>query len=248
MSNIRAVGDADNREAWLEQRKSYLTASSIYAWRGIDHASPSKKWYFEDNNREAIIQEKFHDFEKEFPPYAQRSMAAGTFDEVHIMQKLGAMLDMRVEPTNKMFVNKRWPHIAATIDGFLHCNQPLPPDNEPYTPPMFCQDPEYIRNLTAELDSGPGTVICEIKKSISVEWSRGVVPEYYIPQVQTQLAVLEMDRAVICAECVFSDPKEKWRKYWDLRPTIIERDPAWAHVLDECNSDFLTELTNYGIV
>ena len=233
--SIERVGTADNREEWLEQRKGYLTASAVYGWRGPDFALKKNAWYFGDNNREAILAEKLEGVEKEFPARARVAMAHGSFDEENIIRKFEEGIGFRCEGDNSMFVNDRWPHIAATVDGYIH---PFDPVHDHQGPGVnFCQDPEVFPALHLDLLKRE-TGILEIKKSISVAWSRSEVPEYYLAQVQTQLHVTGLAYAVICAECVATDPKEKWRKFWDLRPTLIERDPKWANVLDKCNAEF----------
>jgi hypothetical protein len=163
-------------------------------------------------------------------------MAHGSFDEENILRKFEQGIGMRCEPDNSMFVNDRWPHLAATVDGYIHPFD-MVHDIHDVGEVNYCQDPEVFPTLHMDLLSRE-TGILEIKKSISVAWSRSEVPEYYIAQVQTQLHITGLEYAVICAECVFTDPKEKWRKFWDLRPTLINRDPAWANVLDKANVEF----------
>ena len=239
---IERIGTADNREAWLEQRKRYLTASAVFGWRGPHVHDPkvTKKyeWYWGDNNRESILREKLEGWEKEFPFPSEVSMAHGREDEEHIIWKVGELLGCHTENDNSMFVNSRWPCVAATIDAFIH-----PYRGRDGSHP-FCQSPELVRAAQSRLQTLPDgrATVLEIKKSISVGWARDEVPEYYVAQVQTQLHVLDLPFGIIAAECIFPDPAEKWRKYWDLRPFVIERDPAWASVLDSCNAEF-AELT-----
>jgi hypothetical protein len=242
--SIERVGTADNREEWLEQRKGYLTASAVYGWRGKEHALKKNAWYFEDNNRQVICAEKFEGFEKVFPLKSQVSMAHGSFDEENILRKFEDGIGFKCEGDNSMFVNDRWPRIAATVDGYVHPSQYMHPVHD-VGETNYCQDPEVFPALHLDLMSRE-TGILEIKKSISVAWSRGEVPEYYVAQVQTQLHVTGLDYAVICAECIYTDPKEKWRKFWDLRPTLIERDPHWANVLDKCNAEFEIAIDEFG--
>jgi len=234
--SIERVADAADREAWLEARKQYLTASSIYGWRGKDYALKKNAWYFEDNNRAAICAEKFGGLEKEFPERAKVAMAHGSFDEVNIIRKFEDGIGYKCEASNDMFVNDRWPHLAATVDGYLHTSTSVHAVND-VGETNYCQDPDVFPNLHLSI-MGRDTGLLEIKKSISVAWSRGEVPEYYLAQVQTQLHIADLEWAVICAECVYTCPKEKWRKFWDLRPTLIERDPNWRGVLGKCNVEF----------
>jgi hypothetical protein len=239
---IQRVGDAANREEWLEGRKRRLGASEITGWIGPSSLPNKYAWYFEDNTREGIIAEKFGGVEKEFGPYAEVSMAHGAHDEENIIAKVQKMLACPVEPDNSQFVNERWPYIAATVDGYVGYD----PTSEPET--RFCQDDEQVEKVLrglSRLEEGDMTVL-EIKKSVSVGWARNEVAPYYVNQVQTQLHILDLDFGVIAAECLFKHPKEKWRLFWDLRPFIIERDPAWANTLDRVNAEFQEALDTHA--
>jgi len=238
--SIERIADAANREEWLETRKKYLTASSIYGWRGPDFADKKNAWYFSDNNREAILAEKFEGVEKEFTRYATVGMAHGRWDEENIARKFEDGIGYRVETANDMFVNSRWPHLAATVDGYIHTDHYVH-DIHDVGENEYCQDPEVFPAMHLRI-MGRGTGLLELKKSVSVAWSRGQVPEYYVAQVQTQLHITGVKWGVICAECIATHPKEKWRKFWDLRPTVIKQDPQWAIVLDQCNAEFAAAL------
>ena len=241
--SIQRISGAENETEWLEKRKAYLTASSVYAWRGANYADPKNAWYFEENNRENVLAEKFEGFEKEFTSHAEVSMNHGRVDEKHIVDKVGKMLGCDVVPENSMFVNDKWAGIAATIDATIF--RP-----EYYMEPYYCQTDSLVEKARGRLEQmlrGDSTVL-EIKKSVSVAWARNIVPEYYIAQVQTQLHVVDREFGIIAAECIFPHPKEKWRKFWDLRPFVIERDENWANVLDQCNEEFLTEKEKYGLL
>lgn len=234
--SIERIADAANREEWLERRKGYLGASQVYGWRGPAFADKKNAWYFDDNNREAICAEKFAGFEKEFTQYATVGMAHGRWDEENIARKFEDGIGYKVETANDMFVNDRWPHLAATVDGYVHTDHYVH-DVHDVGENQYCQDPEVFPALHLRI-MGRHTGLLELKKSVSVAWARSQVPEYYVAQVQTQLHITEMPWAIICAECICSHPKEKWRKFWDLRPTLIKPDPNWVAVLDQCNEEF----------
>lgn len=231
---VHRIGTADNHEEWLELRKQYITASAITGWLGPSSLPSKYSWYFENNTREGILVEKFEGHEKEFDAYSKVSMAHGAYDEENIIAKVGKMLECPVEPDNSMFVNERWPHVAATVDAFIGYDPTTEPEE------CFCQDDEQVEKVLrglSRLEECDMTIL-EIKKSVSVGWARNEVAPYYVNQVQTQLHVLDLEFGVIAAECLFKHPKEKWRLFWDLRPFIIERDPAWADTLDRVNAEF----------
>jgi len=238
---IKRVGTADDREEWLELRRNYITASAITGWIGPSALPKKYAWYFEDNTRESILAEKLEGIDKEFDQCPRISINHGAHDEKCIIEKVGEMLACP-EPDNSMFVNDRWPNVSVTVDAFIGFDPITQPEVE------YCQDPRQVEATLhglSRLGKNEKTIL-EIKKSISVGWARGEVPPYYINQVRTQLAVLELDFGVIAAECIFKYPREPWRLFWDLRPFIIEQDPAWLTTLDCVNEEFAAELNNRG--
>lgn len=233
---IEKVADAkEDREHWLETRKNYLGASSICGWRGPSALPAKYDWYFGDNNQETIVAQKFQGVEKTFPAASQVSMDNGAHDEENIIRKVEASLGYRCEPDNSMMVNSRWPHLAATADCFVHTDSEH--DIGVHPDANFCQDGSIFPALRDTIRN-TGMGLLEIKKSTSVGWARGEVPAYYVPQLKTQMAIMRIPWVIICAECIYIDPRQKWRKYWDLRPTLFFRDFRWDDVLDQVNAEF----------
>lgn len=225
---IRKIADAkEDKEAWLEARKDYLTSSDFYTWIG-----DTPKWW--SDTREDIIDIKLGKKEKEFPREVAVSVEHGSFDEENIMAKFGEEIGAPVEPCNALTVNDRWPHLAASIDGFVY---------RPDRPGAFLygqdrEDMEDVRaHLTEILDDAPA--ILEIKKSTSKGWSKGKVSEWYLPQLQGQLHILDMPYAVIVAETVLQDG---YRLYWNLTADVVERDPVFAGTMDRLNKEFIQAL------
>jgi len=225
---ITAIADAKTDfDHWLEARKPYLTSSQMFTWRGVNVPD----WW--SDTRDDIIAQKFAGADQEFEVEAFVSMSHGTFDEMNIMHKFGQAVGAKVEPCNKLFVNDRWPSLAASIDGFVHC-----PEADPdYT---LCQSSDALSELWTEMQGliEPGqAILCEIKKSLSVKWQTEV-PSYYIPQLQTQMHILDLPAAVIVSETIKRGATQKWRFFWDLRAYLVLRNPAWEGKLDQANEEF----------
>jgi hypothetical protein len=221
---IRKIADAkEDFDAWLEARKAYLTSSDFYTWIG-----KTPKWW--SDTRDDVIDVKLGRKEKKFPPEVEVSVEHGSFDEENIMRKFSAEIGADVDPCNALTINDRWPHLAASIDGFVH---------RPTTEGVFkyAQDEEDMRSVREDLLDllGDTPAVCEIKKSTSAGWSQGKVSEWYLPQVQGQLHILEMDYAVIVAETVL---RMGHRLFWNLTADIIERDPAFVKTMDRLNKEF----------
>jgi len=242
---VRKIADAKaNFDHWKETRRSFLTSSEVFGWREIDVPS----WYSEDNNKYTIIEGKLG-AEKKFDDYSVTSMAHGSFDEQNIQEKFGYAVGCLVKPDNGLYVNDRWDFIAASIDGF---GAPWDADawhdpslEEPEVHAEFSQDRTLFPYLRSYIDDNGGLFITEVKKSTSSKFQE-MVPEYYVDQVKTQLAVLELDYGIIMAETIMRHPKQKWRQVWDFRAHVIERDPAWDKVLDEENEKFAEEIAAAG--
>jgi len=225
---IHVVGDAKaDFDHWKEARKGYLTSSQMFTWRGVGIPD----WW--EDTRQTIVDQKFHGADAEFGLEAYVSMCHGTFDEENIMRKFGKAVGSKVEPCNKLFVNDKWPHLAASIDGYVY--EPLADHDL-----TLVQDGLHlieIRDDMGTIMSKGEAILCEIKKSTSTKWQT-TVPEYYIPQLQTQMHICEIDAAIIVAETVKRGVTQKWRQFWDLRPYLVLRNPAWVSKLDEANKEF----------
>lgn len=213
----------------MERRKGFLGASEIFTWREVEHP----KWW--SDKRHDILAEKFDGVAKEFDYKTQISINHGAFSEEDVAMKFGDGIGFKVETANDQFINSRWPCIAATTDGYIHTDHDSPSGINDIGP-SYCQDPGVFPELRRSI-AGRGTGLLELKRSVSVAWQK-YVPKYYIPQVMTQLAVLEMPWAVICADTIM---KDGYRQYWDMRPYLIEFNPNWNLVLDKVNAEFLLQ-------
>lgn len=222
---IKQIADAKtNRDAWLEARRGYLTSSDFYTWLG-----DTPKWW--SDTRHEIIRAKRDGSQKEFPPDVQVSVEHGSFDEEQVIRKFAYETGSECEAINSLTVNDRWPRLAASIDGLVHhC---FPPDGK------FCfsQDTERMRNVANGLEHfcQDGPVLLEIKKSTSAGWSNGKVSEWYIPQIQGQMHILDLERCVIVADTVL---RRGPRLFWNLVAIGVTRDPDFAAVLDKMNEEF----------
>jgi hypothetical protein len=233
---VKQLADAkENFDEWLEMRKGYLSSSEVFSWIG-----DTPDWW--SDGRSDVLAGK-EGVEKIFEPETMTSIVHGTFDETNIQRKFGHAVGCDVSPHNGFFVNDKWPAIGASIDGFgrpWDYNLFHEPDTpEPEVHPEFSQDRTLFPYLRDYIDTTGDEFITEVKKSTSVKWKKEV-PEYYICQVQTQLAVLEIDFAIIMAETIHRGETQKWRQFWDMRAYVIERDPKWERQMSKMNDEFLT--------
>jgi hypothetical protein len=239
--SITKLGDAQaDFDAWLEVRKGYLSSSEMYTWLG-----DTFDWW--GDTAEDILDAKRGGPGKVFDEETETTIAHGVYDETNVQEKFGYAVGCDVRSDNGFYVNDKFPGIGASIDGWgcpwdqsAGCFLEDEAAMVPAVHAELSQDRNLLPRLRETIDSRGTEFLTEIKKSLSVKW-RMRVPEYYVPQVKTQLSVLEVDYAIIVAETVHTG-KQKWRKYWDLRAYVIERDPEWDEVLKREGEKFLTLL------
>jgi hypothetical protein len=222
---IQIIADAKkDRAGWLEARKGYLTSSDFYTWRG-----DTPKWW--SDTRDDIITGKNANTQKEFPADVMVSIEHGSADEEHIQRKFGDEIGSEVEPVNTLVTNDRWPHLAASIDGYVWA---------PHKEGRYCfsQDKSSMRSiankLKAVLPEGE-SAINEVKKSTSAGWSKGSISEWYLDQLQGQLHILEKDHLIIIAETVL---RKGHRLFWNLTAHYVQREPFYEDVMDQLNEEF----------
>jgi hypothetical protein len=238
---INQLADAkEDFDHWLELRKGYLSSSEVFTWIGN-----VPDWW---GDRRADVLAGKQGIEKTFDGETETSIAHGSFDEENIQAKFGHAVGCEVQPHNGFFVNDRWPLIGASIDGFGRpWDYDLAPPamgvyaDAPEVHAEFSQDRTLFPYLRDYIDTTGTEFITEVKKSTSVKWKKEV-PEYYVCQVQTQLAVLEMDYAIIMAETIHRGEEQKWRNFWDMRAYVLERDPKWEKRMDKMNREFAKAL------
>lgn len=213
--------------AWKEARRSLLTSSEIFTWLGD---TPS--WW--GDTQDDVLAGKLG-VDKVFDAETETTIAHGSFDEGNIIEKFGTAAGCLVMPENGLYTNDRFPGIGASVDGFGKPDHALEPQ------PVFSQDRTLFPYLNDVINTRGTEFLLECKKSLSSKWQKEV-PEYYVTQVKTQLAVMELDYGVIFAETVKKGEWQKWRMFWDFRAHIIERDPAWEKILLEQGEIFLDKL------
>ena len=236
MGTIKQIADAkEDYEGWKEARRDLITSSEIFTWVGN---VPS---WWGDRREDVLAGKEPGAPDKEFPLETATSIAHGAFDEESIMAKLGHAVGCQVLPHNGLFTNSRWPFIGASIDGYLRpwdYDAWHEPNLEcPEVHPEFSQDRTLMPYLRSYIDAAGDEALLEIKKSTSQKW-KTETPEYYVTQIQTQMAVLEIDYCVIAAECIHRGEQQKWRNYFDMRAYVHERDPKWEKHLDRINREF----------
>ena len=230
---ITVVADQlEDEEHWLAERKNYLTSSAMFTWVG-----ETPDWW--QDTREDIIEEKFYGREKVFDQETETSIWHGKYDELNIINKFAYGSGLIACQSHALYINDRWPGIAASIDGFVY-----PGEGKPQ--PEASQDRDLMEGIQEYVNiQCDGHWLLEIKKSTSVKWAKEC-PDYYMAQLQTQLHVLDLPAAVIVADTIKRGEHQKWRWFWDMRAHIVYREHAWEGILDRCNKEFLKEKKGHG--
>ena len=223
---VHKIADAkEDFDHWKETRLGYLSSSEVFTWRG--KLTKETDWW-EDTRDDVLFVKRGG--EKVFDDESTTSMWHGSFDEENILRKFGAAAGCVVAPQNGLYINDRWPCLAASIACIGYPGLGLEPI------PEASQDRSLFPYIHTQIHEWAEPFIIEAKKSTSTKWQKKC-PDYYWTQCQTQMAILELPRNIIVAECIKKGDTQKWRQYWDMRAYVIEPDPSWEGEMDKMNEE-----------
>jgi hypothetical protein len=219
------ICDDSDRAHWLQERRKFITASEMLVFLG-----QQPDWY--STNREELLSHKRDGTEPQFDHKAKVRMKHGRVDEASNLRKVGALLGYPVAEYHQFIANTRWPHLGATLDGLLFPHMPVEPDLE-----LTMQTGRVLETIEA-IGALQEPLLVEMKQTEAHRYGKNgkpwidFIPSYYIPQVQTQLWVADVERLVLVG-CLGAA---------DMTTFIIKRDPEWEAILDAANKDAGTEL------
>jgi hypothetical protein len=194
---------------------------------------------FYSDTKADLIARKRAGTEKDFDEKTLRRLAHGREREKNNLRMLGLLTGYPVTPYNWMISHEHWPFIGATLDGLLFPFMGSGADLDLTS----CRPHCAFQNSRLELLGGP--VLVEMKntdgghryKDKDGKWAGqrawiDYCPDYHMEQVQTALALSGLDHCILCGSLGGDD-----MTYW-----VIDRDPAWAAILDEVNAEAMEVL------
>lgn len=223
----------EGTQEWLDSRKSFITASSAYT---ILEDGNLPKWW--SNTKQDIIDGKFNGIEATFDRDSKRKMWWGSYDEATNMVAASEVLGIPMARHQWLVNNPRWEHLAGTPDGLAYGDVLLPPN---YEPAVSEKQVDFCRERVAALG---GVGVVEMKNTREPFRPRGggpaswfdYPPEYYKPQVQFQMALLDLDWALLIGKTGGNG----------LCPHFIQRDRAFDDSMDKLNDMYGEWIVKYG--
>jgi hypothetical protein len=218
------ICDDSDRELWLKERRKKITASEMLVF--LDR---QPDWY--STNKEELLAQKIDGTEPLFDHKAKVRMNHGRLDEANNLVKVGKLLGYPVSEYHQFIGNDRWPYLGATLDGLLFPHMAVEPDLE-----LTMQEGRVLETIDAIITASVATgdpLLVELKQTEAHRYGKNgkpwidFVPDYYIPQVQTQLWLAEVERMVLVG-CLGAADMTTW---------IVKRDPQWVDILDAANSE-----------
>jgi hypothetical protein len=218
------ICDDSDRELWLKERRKKITASEMLVF--LDR---QPDWY--STNKEELLAQKLDGTEPLFDHKAKVRMNHGRLDEANNLAKVGKLLGYPVAEYHQFIGNDRWPYLGATLDGLLFPHMAVEPDMD-----LTMQEGRVLETIDAIITASVATgdpLLVELKQTEAHRYGKNgkpwidFVPDYYIPQVQTQLWLADVERMVLVG-CLGAADMTTW---------IVKRDPQWEGILDAANSE-----------
>jgi hypothetical protein len=226
------ICDDSDRELWLKERRKKITASEMLVF--LDR---QPDWY--STNKEELLAQKLDGTEPLFDHKAKVRMNHGRLDEANNLAKVGKLLGYPVAEYHQFVGNDRWPYLGATLDGLLFPHMAVEPDLElTMQEGRVLETIDFIGSLGGDLAVGQSwtahdPLLVELKQTEAHRYGKNgkpwidFVPDYYIPQVQTQMWLADVERMVLVG-CLGAADMTTW---------IVKRDPEWEGILDAANSE-----------
>ena len=221
------VCDTSDRAEWLAARRKLITSSDLAVFMGLQ----PKWWSF--STRQSILEEKMG--ADNYDP--NHNTEHGLFNEEGNRVKAEKLLGMKLPACQWLCVNPKWPHLGATPDAFA-IPRPLA---APYK--LLTSHPHLVDQARERIASEGHVGGCQLKSTDSPKavhygkkgWPQtGTpqdwithVPDYHLPQVQTEMHVMGWDWALLVGQ-LGAHNMVVW---------FVERDPKWAAVMDEAEAE-----------
>lgn len=210
------VCTTDDRQAWLDARRPLLGASEVASVLGLSPWTPAIETWARKTTRVEEAQDE-----------VSESMALGLELEPFLLAALRDRSGCPVERSGVLLRSKPYPHLGATQDGSVTAMAGTP---------LARSIPVLIGQVgTVEVKTAGG--------GFAEQWEqkdgyRGValVPAWYLPQVDTQLAVTGAPFAVFAALLGGRGFRFRWtvvERNQSRIDELVERTAAWwqAHVV-----------------
>jgi hypothetical protein len=208
---IREIANATDEAEWLRVRRGYITASDIF--KLLTHEELCEMgWWKEtwmDDSPDDIFQRKLTGDSPEFKdPVA---VLWGQKEEDHNRELFQKYSGVPTWGTHALIHNDRWRYLATTLDGYVY----VPDSWTDLSHPEMFDDPEGVLAAIRALPMNQASLL-EMKQTSDwgiKAWQTGysrepvdrskkskvtlgkfkkhspTMPVYYLPQVQTQMAI-----------------------------------------------------------
>jgi len=219
----------ERKDVWLAERKKLITASDMLVFLG-----QQPDWY--STNRDDLIAQKVDGMEPVFDHKAKVRMKHGRLDEAPNLRKASALLGYPIVDYHYLIGNERWPYLGATLDGILFPDMHVDPDLE-----LTVQEGRVLETVNSIGFVGNGPILVEMKQTEAHRYGKNgkpwidFIPSYYIPQVQTQMWIADLEACVLVG-CLGAADMTAW---------FIERDPEWEAILESANKEAFSVLGGF---
>ena len=246
---MRILADAWKDEAlWLRKRRGYVTASEIFKLLTHEELCAMEWWResWMDETTEDLLERKRTGESPEFKdPVA---VEWGKEEEDHNRQIFERYSGIITSECHYFIGHDRWPYLATTLDGFAYVGE----EWDGLARANMFDSPEYVERAVRALPTDTRCLL-EMKQTSdwgAKSWLNGylreprsrdrkskvilgkfspkppTMPIYYLPQVQTQMAIAEFDYNLGVVKAGASH----------MHAHTYKADFRWPLILDDVNA------------
>lgn len=221
---MQVICSDEDRVLWKSERRKRVTASTM-----LQFLDRQPDWW-SGGGKDNLIATKLSGEDETFDHKSRVRMNHGRLDEDSNAIKAGQMLGFPVAKYHYFVSDDRWPFIGASLDWLLMPTMWRGPDLE------LTNQIGHVSETAEQLSQLERVVSLEMKQTEAHRYKDksgagkpwiNFIPDYYKPQIQTQMYLTDTYHCCLVG-CLGAADMTAW---------LVRRDPEWEHVMDQANEE-----------